>query len=134
MASHALNDMHVPTGDVAADTTDPTEREHLMWAFGIGFTGRYYEYAGYRYDRLADAVNYARLQRAMGLQAGALITVPSHNTVEEPDDSQRALMATLGITFGDGSYRLNHYRYERLEDAVDYARIKHAGPGRFRVS
>jgi hypothetical protein len=33
-------------------------------------------------------------------------------------------MATLGITFQDGVYRLGEYRYDRLVDAVNYARLR----------
>jgi len=40
----------------------PEHRERLMRAFDIAFDGRQYVYDRYRYDRLADAVNYARRQ------------------------------------------------------------------------
>ena len=33
-------------------------------------------------------------------------------------------MAALGITYQDGVYRLGEYRYERLVDAVNYARLR----------
>jgi hypothetical protein len=39
----------------------PTEAERaLMAPLGIQFDGRAFRFAGYRYDRLADAVSYAR--------------------------------------------------------------------------
>jgi hypothetical protein len=44
--------------------------------------------------------------------------------VEAPDESQRELMAELAITFQDGIYRLGDYRYDRLADAVNYARLQ----------
>lgn len=41
----------------------PTDDElHVMKARGITFDGKYYRYAGYRYERCADAANYADLR------------------------------------------------------------------------
>lgn len=99
------------------------ERERLMAEFLIAFDGRYYLYGPYRYDDLADAVNYARLQRA-NVGAGEQISaLPAPDQVEAPSESQRQLMNTLGITFLHGVYRLGAYRYDRLADAVAYARL-----------
>jgi hypothetical protein len=39
---------------------------------------------------------------------------------------QRRLMASLAITFRDGIYLLGPYRYDRLGDAVSYARLQRA--------
>jgi len=44
--------------------------------------------------------------------------------VEAPDGAQRRLMAALDITFRDGVYHLGPYRYGRLADAVNYARLQ----------
>lgn len=42
---------------------EPTDAEqHVMKAHGITFDGKYYHYAGYRYERCADAANYADLR------------------------------------------------------------------------
>ncbi|SNS65321.1 hypothetical protein SAMN06265795_104293 [Noviherbaspirillum humi] len=42
----------------------PTAEElRRMDEFGVTFDGRYYHYAEFRYDRLADAVKYAALTR-----------------------------------------------------------------------
>jgi hypothetical protein len=102
--------------------TDETvsERERLMARFSIAFNGRHYLYGPYRYDHLADAVNYARLQRENGSGGGA---TPAPELVKAPSESQRELMSALAITFQDGVYRLGAYRYDRLADAVDYARL-----------
>lgn len=69
--------------------------EHLdeLAQSSIAYDGRQYVYDGYRYDREGDA------------------------------DSQRAEMAELAITFRDGMYHLGPYRYARLADAVNYARL-----------
>ena len=44
--------------------------------------------------------------------------------VPAPDDSQRRLMASLAITFEGGLYHLGSFRYDRLADAVNYARLQ----------
>jgi curved DNA-binding protein CbpA len=38
----------------------------LMQEFGISFDGEHYLYGEHRYEKLADALNYARLQRSRG--------------------------------------------------------------------
>ena len=99
------------------------ERERLMAEFSIAFNGRHYLYGTYRYDHLSDAVSYARLQRAnanAGEQVGAM---PAPEQVEAPSESQRQLMSIFDITFRHGVYRLGTYRYDRLADAVAYARL-----------
>ncbi len=48
------------------------------------------------------------------------------SSLPAPDESQRKLMAELAITFQDGVYRLGACRYERLADAVSYARLQSA--------
>jgi hypothetical protein len=99
------------------------ERERLMAEFLIAFNGRYYFYGPYRYDHLADAVNYARLQRANVGTGEQISAMPAPEQVEAPSESQRQLMNKLDITFLHGVYRLGAYRYDRLADAVAYARL-----------
>ena len=102
----------------------PEHRERLMLAFEITFDGRQYVYDRYRYDRLADAVNYARLQLSRP-SSNASETPPRVSIpCERPTVSQTKLMSELGITFEAGVYRLGDYRYDHLDDAVEYARIK----------
>lgn len=107
------------------------ERERLMAEFSITYNGRHYQYGRYRYDALADAVDYARLQRAVPSggddDAGPM---PPAQDVEAPDESQRQLMAELAITFQDGIYRLGEFRYDRLADAANYARLRRLHAGR----
>jgi hypothetical protein len=113
-----------PAGHRTSGVDDPGERERLMADFGIAFNGRHYVYDVYRYDNLADAVAYAKLQRSKPSRDAESGSMPSREVVEDPDESQRALMATLGITFQDGVYRLGEFRYDRLANAVDYARLQ----------
>ena len=48
----------------AAMAEPPADRERLMAEFAITYNGRQYQYDRYRYDRLDDAVDYARLRRS----------------------------------------------------------------------
>lgn len=91
-------------------------------AFSITHDGRQYHYDGYRYDRLDDAVAYARLQRS---RPGSRRPPPAATprTPEAPDAAQLKTMASLAITFQDGRYHFGPYRYDRLADAVSYARL-----------
>ena len=87
----------------------------------IAYDGRQYVYDGYRYDRLTDAIDYSRLHP---VDSGKLPapTAPAQN-FEVPDDTKRAEMAELAITYREGMYHLGPYRYSRLADAVNYARL-----------
>ena len=110
----------------AVSTQSAGDRQGLMAEFSISYNGRHYRYDRYRYDQLEDAVSYARLQCALpqGERLDAAVAMPPAEAVDVPDESGRELMATLGITFQDGVYRLGEYRYDRLEDAVNYARLR----------
>jgi len=99
------------------------ERERLMAEFSITFNGRHYLYGPYRYDHLADAVNYARVQLTNASAGERFGSMPALEQVEAPSESQRQLMNTLDITYVDGIYRLGAYRYDRLVDAIAYARL-----------
>jgi len=103
-----------------ADAPDARERE--MAELCITFNGRSYGYRGYRYDGLADAVNYARLDRARAFaDPGADDAAPPEDA-HAPSDAERELMRALAITFAGGAFHWREYRYDRLADAVAYAR------------
>ena len=51
-----------PPSGSAADA--PGEPEPVIAEFSLAFSGQQYEYDGYRYDCLADALNYANPQPA----------------------------------------------------------------------
>ena len=103
----------------------PENRERLMLVYAITFDGRQYVYDRYRYDRLADALNYARLQYPHPLPRDPIEGPPPRigEPIETPNELQRALMSELGITFQAGVYHLGQYRYDHLSDAVEYARL-----------
>ena len=46
---------------IAQDPPDPTDKE-LMEKYSITFDGEQYQYRSYRYKRLIDAVNYAKMK------------------------------------------------------------------------
>lgn len=95
---------------------------------GIWFDGRTYHYRQYRYERLEDAVAYARLDRDRpGFHAEPL---PARcATWQEPTSAQLDRMRAFGIVHEQGVYRYGAFRYEALDDALDYAsRTSGLGP------
>ena len=106
-----------PVADAAAD------RESLMSEFSISYNGRHYHFDHFRYDSLGDALAYARLQRSRPGSEG-LERIAAAPMAPAPNDSERRLMASLAITFEGGLYHLGSFRYDRLADAVNYARLQ----------
>jgi hypothetical protein len=94
-----------------------------MSEFSISYDGRHYHFDHFRYDSLGDALAYARLQRSRP-GGEALERIPAAQMVEAPDESQLRLMASLAITYQGGIYHLGSFRYDRLADAVNYARLQ----------
>jgi hypothetical protein len=118
-----------PRASAAAVVADAAgERARLMAELFIAYDGRQYQYRSYRYDHLEDAINYARLQGCELPASAGPARMPPAQPVEVPDESQRRLMTELAITFRDGVYHLEGYRYDRLADAVSYARLQPATP------
>jgi hypothetical protein len=90
-------------------------------ALGVSFDGRAYHYLEYSYDRLADALDYAKLDRA---KPGFRDAPAAHHWKQwiGPTPEDRAQMAAHGIGYESGRYCYGPYRYELLAAAVDYAR------------
>ncbi len=92
-----------------------------MRLYDISFNGRNFLYGNYRYEQLDDAIAYA--QRAIpsdrAMTSRDAVTV---ETVEFPSPDQKLIMRTLSISYRLGYYYWGPYRYERLRDAVAYAR------------
>lgn len=87
----------------------------------ITFNGRSYDYRGYRYDRFAEAVDYARLDRARAFADPGGDDAAPLERLPVPSEAERRLMRGLGITFADGVFHWLEYRYDRLADAIAYA-------------
>ena len=94
-----------------------------MEAFHIDYDGRSYRHSGYRYDRLDDAVAYAELmQSRQSTQVGPDPFVPD-DVLPAPSASDREVMRAWFITFKAGVYAYREFRYDRLADAVNYAKL-----------
>ena len=88
----------------------------------ITFNGRNYGYRGYRYDRFAEALDYARLDRTRAFADPDADDATSLERLPVPSEADLDLMRTLGISYADGVFHWREYRYDRLADAVAYAR------------
>jgi hypothetical protein len=106
----------------STDEADAVESGRLMAEFSIAHQGRYYHYDGYRYERLADAVAYAQLVRARQTQQTDQSSLVKFAAAQSPNASDRQLMLELSISFENGTFVFEGYRYERLIDAANYAR------------
>ena len=109
------------------------EIEELMAELRLSYNGRHYFFQGYRYDRLEDAVSYARLERRRA----------SHGLAEDPDSthahaheaafpvaSEQPKMQALGVSFEAGRYVYKGFHYDQLKDALAYARLDRARSSR----
>lgn len=89
----------------------------------IYFEGGRYQYNGYHYDRLSDAVAYAQLMQSRALKDNEPGPFLCSRPVRAPTGEDRRLMASLAIRFEAGRYRFESFRYDRLADAADYATL-----------
>lgn len=97
---------------------DPATSE--PWA-GIPFDGRAYHFRQYSYDRIEDALNYARLEHArpgLHIAATAPLCWPHFPS---PTEQEREQMTEHGIVCQAGRYIYGPYRYDVLADALNYA-------------
>jgi hypothetical protein len=112
-------DVHIA---IAARAASPAAQGRDMAKLSITYTGRSYAYRGYRYDHLVDAVDYARLDRSRAfVDPGADDAAPLER-LPVPSAADLDLMRTLGISYADGAFHWREYRYDRLADAIAYAR------------
>jgi hypothetical protein len=88
----------------------------------ITYNGRSYGYRGYRYERFAEAVDYARLDRARAFADPGADSAAPLERLPVPSMVDLDLMRALGIRYADGVFHWREYRYDRLADAVAYAR------------
>ncbi|WP_338758962.1 hypothetical protein [Massilia sp. METH4] len=102
--------------------TDPSTSAEAGLALEVTFDGHHYHFRQYRYEHLDDALRYARSQHAKpGYERDASF-VPQWLPEWTPDAAQRAAMRELSIGFDHGRFSVGPYRYDRLEDALAYAR------------
>lgn len=90
-------------------------------AFGLSFDGRTWHYRQYSYDRFADALDYAQLDRARpGLREESAPQDWQHWC--GPTSQDQLQMAAHGIVYERGRYSYGPYRYDLLATALEYAR------------
>lgn len=106
----------------------------LMLELSITYDGRHYHFGRYRYERLSDAAAYARKARTRRLVGEEVSGLRAAPMLPVPDAAQRQLMDSLTISYRDGMFHLFGYRYDRLADAVEYARLQLHRPVRPPVS
>ena len=110
----------------SAGQGDTEERRRWMAELDISHVGRSYRFRGYRYDHLDDAMRYARLVKArssLGLSEDCeTFTQSAHDDDQSPGASDRQTMASLGVSYVAGRYAYQGFRYDRLADALAYAR------------
>lgn len=114
-------------GAAAPEARERRDRERVMDELSIRQDRAGYVYSGYRYARLDDAIGYALLMRSR-MQPGdpaSSVDGPSIAVCEplDPSDEDHDVMRTLDIHQEQGRYRFQQYRYDRLADAVAYARL-----------
>jgi hypothetical protein len=111
-----------PTQRAVQDARAPTADEsRLMAELSIIRGGRHYFYDGYSYDRLSDAIAYAQLVRGQPHRPGPSSPAQLESS-ESPPAPDWQLMRELSISFENGRFVFEGFRYDRLADAANYAR------------
>lgn len=112
-----------------------TDDDRRMVELGIGRDGLDYVYKAYRYEKLADAIAYAQLVRSRGLEPADVFPSPRRcSPFVPPSATEQALMASLGIQFDGRQFRFGGFCYDRLPDAVNYARRLASASGEGKAS
>lgn len=82
--------------------------------------------SGYHYDRFADAIAYARLDRGRGCPDVGHETQPMQPR-PPPTEDDLVRMQALDVTFENGVFHWRGFRYDRLADALAYAALQAQG-------
>lgn len=73
-------------------------------------------------ERFTNAIDYARLDRSRPFGDLGVDDSAQLDSLLIPTGAEREVMRALDITFVDGVFHWREYRYDRLADAVAYAR------------
>jgi hypothetical protein len=105
---------------LAVSIVSPESKDEAV-ALNISFNGTQFVYRDYKYDKLADAVSYARQDalRVSSAPFGAHAVTWVEPATPSADD--RALMAQYGVSTDQGRFRYRDYLYDRMADAIAYA-------------
>ena len=104
--------------------SDSLDGRHAMHEYNVHYDGCTYEYNGYRYDRLDDALAYARLMRSRPRQDDPRGPYHQRRDLGAESETNQQRMTALGIELKDGRFWYRGYRYDRLAEAVDYALLE----------
>ena len=117
-------------GSGLRDLDDPSDKQREVEEqknagkeFGIGFDGRQFRYRAHRYDRFSDALTYARLAHATPNHPDKAGAAAEWLDPKGPTDDEMRSMEELAISFDGKQYRYEGHRYERVNDAINYARL-----------
>jgi hypothetical protein len=117
--------MHTTFTDTIYAEISVDEKRRLMAEFSITRHGRYYHFDTYRYELLSDAIAFAEIVRARSPHTAQR---PDPSALEKCDDAQtpnaadQQLMQEFSISLQNYSFVFEGFRYDRLIDAVNYAR------------
>ncbi|UXI66040.1 hypothetical protein [Tahibacter amnicola] len=104
--------------------SDRMDRQREMREYNVHYDGCSYEYNGYHYDCLHDALAYARLMRSRPQQPDPRGPYRPCRDPGVESETDKRHMAALGIELKDGRYCYRGFRYDRLVEAVDYALLE----------
>lgn len=115
--------MGPPQSGKRSGSSNP-ETRHEMHEYHVHYDGCRYEYNGYRYDRLDDALAYARLMRSRPRQQDPRGPYRLRRDLGAESEANKQRMTALGIELKDGRFCYRGFRYDRLAEAVDYALLE----------
>lgn len=90
--------------------------------YGIVFDGRGFHYREYRYELLQDAIQYAELERRRPGFVDTPQVAKCWKRFDPPTPEQQSLMKEAGIVYLGARYCYGPYRYDLLDDALNYAK------------
>jgi hypothetical protein len=111
------NDDSTQRAAQGADTAAAEECRLMAELWIIEGGGRYF-YDGYSYDRLSDAIAYAQLIRGQPRRPGQC------ESIDFQTASDLQLMKELSISYANGCFVFEGFRFDRLIDAANYARLR----------
>ena len=114
----------VPCND--EDGVSVSGKRKLLQELGIRYDGRTYYFLSYRYTRLEDAVAYARIVRSrasLHLPNDQMTSPTDCEVTKEADEAELDEMRRLGVEHRNGRYTFAEFKYDKLSDALAYARL-----------
>ena len=123
-AAAKAHDMQTSPQDTSASTrlTDQADEDRAQaLALNVTFNGRHFRYRQFKYDKLADAMAYARLDGSRdGNQAMSTV---DQEWLPRPvaSDADKVLMERFAISVEGNAFRYQGYRYDLLADALKCA-------------